>query len=54
MLDGAKFNIPLFDGRINFSVWRSTVEDLLVQQGIDEALEKSKPTTIDEGKWVAI
>ena len=54
MGDGAKFHIPLFDGKINFSVWMSSVEDLLVQQGIDNALEKSKPTTMDEGKWVAV
>ena len=25
-----------------------------MQQGIDDALEKSKPTTMDEGKWVAM
>ena len=54
MGDGAKFHILLFDGKMNFSVWRSTVEDLLVQQGIDDALEKSKPTTMDKGKWVAM
>ena len=54
MGDGAKFHIPLFDGKMNFSVWRSTVEDLLVQQGIDDALEKTKPTTMDEEKWVAM
>ena len=47
MGDGAKFHIPLFDGKMNFSVWRSNVEDLLVQQRIDDALEKSKPTTMD-------
>src|SRR5688572_26334069 len=54
MGDGAKFNVPLFDGRMNFAVWKSTVVDLLVQQGIDEALAKSKPTTMDEGKWMAM
>ena len=54
MGDGAKFHILFFDGKMNFSVWRSTVEDLLVQQGIDDALEKSKPTTMDEGKWMAM
>ena len=54
MGDGAKFHIPLFDGKMNFLVWRSTVEDLLVQQGIEDALEKSKPTTMDEGKRVTM
>ena len=23
MGDGAKFNVPLFDGRMNFAVWKS-------------------------------
>ena len=27
---------------------------MLVQQGIDDALEKSKQTTMDKGKWVAM
>ena len=54
MDDSVKFHIPLFDGKMNFLVWRSTVEYLLVQQGIDGALEKSKSTTMDEGKWVAM
>ena len=54
MGNGAKFRISLFDGKMNFSVWRSTVKDLLVQLSIHDALEKSKPTTMDEGKWVAM
>ena len=54
MGDAAKFQIPLFDGRMNFSVWRSTVEDLLVQQGIHNALEISKPTSMDKEKRVAM
>ena len=54
MGDAAKFQIPLFGGRMNFSVWRSTVEDLLVQQGIHNALEISKPTSMDKEKRVAM
>jgi len=54
MGDGTKFNIPLFDGKMNFAAWKSTVMDLLVQQGIDEALSKNKPSTMDEGKWMAM
>ena len=54
MGDGAKFHIPLFNRKMNFLVWRSTVEDLLVQQRIDDALEKSKPIKMDKRKWVAM
>ena len=49
-----KFHIRLFDGKMNFSVWKSFVEDLLVQQRIDDALERKKEISMDEGKWVAM
>jgi hypothetical protein len=53
MADSAhKFQIPLFDGKVNFMVWKSTIEDLLVQQKLDEALEEEKPTAINDAKWV--
>ena len=37
-----KFEISLFDGKTNFMIWQSTIQDLLVQQGIDLALLKYK------------
>ena len=50
MSDGGKFFIQLFDGKINFVIWKSSVEDYLVQQGIDDALLKERPYNIEEVK----
>ncbi len=50
MSEGGKFLIQLFDGKINFAIWKSSVEDYLVQQGIDDALLKERPIHIDEAK----
>ena len=52
MGDGAKYQIPLFDERMKFLVWRSTVEDLLVQRRIDDALERTE--RMNEGMRVAM
>jgi len=30
-----RFEIQLFDEKINFMIWQSTIQDLLVQQGLD-------------------
>ena len=38
MSDGTRFHILLFDGKMNISVWKSSMKDLLVQKGIDGAL----------------
>ena len=46
-----RFEIPLFDGKINFMIWQSTIQDLLVQQGLDQALEDERSTFINETKW---
>lgn len=46
-----KFEIPLFDGKMNFMVWKSTIEDMLVQQNLDVALEDEKPSNLDEAAW---
>lgn len=50
----SKFQIFLFDEKINFMVWKSTVEDLLVQQNLDEALEEEKPSGMNDAKWDSI
>ncbi|XP_031266256.1 uncharacterized protein LOC116124670 [Pistacia vera] len=47
----SKFEVPLFDGKINFMLWRSTIQDLLVQQGLDQALEESKPEKMSDKEW---
>ena len=54
MGDLTKFRIPFFHGKMIFLVWRSYVEDLLVQQEIDDALERTRTTSVEEGKWVAM
>jgi len=43
-----RFEIPLFDRKINFMIWQSTIQDLLVQQGLDQALEDERPASINE------
>ena len=42
-----KFEIPLFDRKTNFTLWQSTIEDVLVSQGRDLALEDEKIPTMD-------
>ena len=48
------FEIPLLDGKINFMFWQSTIQDLLVQQGLDQALEDEKPDSMSEREWSKI
>ena len=48
-----KFEIPLFDGKINFMVWKSTIEDWLVQQNLDMALEEKKPDNLNVTAWAS-
>ncbi|GJS25872.1 hypothetical protein Tco_0486492 [Tanacetum coccineum] len=36
--DMSKFSIPMFDGKMDFTMWKMTIEDVLVQQGIDEVV----------------
>lgn len=50
----SRFEIPLFDGKINFMIWQCTIQDLLVQNGLDQALEKEKPATMKEEEWTKI
>ena len=48
---GGKFEIELFNGRNNFSLWQSTVKDLLIQRGLYATLEDKKPTDVENTKW---
>ena len=34
--------------KINFMIWQNTIQDLLVQQGLDQALEDERPVSINE------
>ena len=49
-----RFEIPLFDGKINFLIWHSTIQDLLVQQSLDQALEAERLTSINATEWTKI
>ena len=35
-------------------IWQSSIQDLLVQQGLDQALEDERPASINETKWTKI
>ena len=45
------FEISLFDGKSNFMLWQSTIQDLLMQQGLDLALEENKPNEMSDRDW---
>nr|KYP36341.1 Retrovirus-related Pol polyprotein from transposon TNT 1-94 [Cajanus cajan]KYP52429.1 Retrovirus-related Pol polyprotein from transposon TNT 1-94 [Cajanus cajan] len=49
-----KLDVPLFDGRIDFSLWQCTIQDYLVQQGLDCALEEEKPCEMKDSEWSTI
>lgn len=47
----SKFDVEKFDGRNNFSLWQSTVKDILVQQGLIKPLVGRKPETMSNDDW---
>ncbi|GJZ90445.1 retrovirus-related pol polyprotein from transposon TNT 1-94 [Tanacetum coccineum] len=49
--DMSKFSILMFDGKMDFTVWKMTIKDVLVQQGIDEALEEKQPIEMKDDVW---
>ncbi|VFQ74456.1 unnamed protein product [Cuscuta campestris] len=49
-----KFEVPLFDGRTDFMLWQCTIQDYLVQQGLDLALQDEKPSDMKESEWSTI
>ncbi|VFQ64552.1 unnamed protein product [Cuscuta campestris] len=49
-----KFEVPLFDGRADFMLWQCTIQDYLVQQGLELALQDEKPSDMKESKWSTI
>ena len=47
-----KMKINKFDGKSNFSLWQARVKDVLIQQGlIDALLCEEKPTTMKVRDW---
>ncbi|GJY60778.1 hypothetical protein Tco_0461435 [Tanacetum coccineum] len=49
--DTSKFLIMIFDGKMDFRMWKMIIEDVLVQQGIDEALEEKQPAKMKGDVW---
>lgn len=47
MSEATRFHIPFFSGKMKISGWNSSVEFLVVQQGIDDGLEKTKPASLE-------
>ena len=44
--------ISRFDGKSNFSLWQARVKDVLIQQGLVEALIcQERPGTMEEETW---
>ena len=48
-----KFEVEKFNGKNNFEVWMLKMWDLLVQQGLQKALDDKKniPLTMTNGEW---
>jgi hypothetical protein len=51
MMTGSKFEVERFDGKNNFNIWKSTVEDILVQQGLYKALQGKRPEGMKDADW---
>lgn len=47
---GGKFEMELFNGKNNFSLWQSMIKDILIQQGLHETLEDTMPDGLNT-KW---
>ena len=56
MASAIKFEVPLFDGKSTFTIWQCIIKDLLVQQGLNAALEeeKSAQPEMKDSKWKSI
>ena len=48
-----KFEIEKFNGKNNFELWKLKTRDLLVQQGLQRALDekRKRPLTMTYDKW---
>ncbi|GKV36238.1 hypothetical protein SLEP1_g44387 [Rubroshorea leprosula] len=52
--EAMKYSIELFDGKNDFALWQSTVKDVLTCQGLDAALEETKPAKMKDSDWSTI
>ncbi|GJX81498.1 retrovirus-related pol polyprotein from transposon TNT 1-94 [Tanacetum coccineum] len=54
VLTNARLAVEVFDGTSHFGMWQSKVLDALFQQGLDIAVEESKPEDVEERNWLTI
>ncbi|PWA63044.1 Retrovirus-related Pol polyprotein from transposon TNT 1-94 [Artemisia annua] len=54
VLTNARLAVEVFDGTGHFGMWKSEVLDALFQQGLDIAIEESKPENVEERNWLTI
>ncbi|PWA81471.1 Retrovirus-related Pol polyprotein from transposon TNT 1-94 [Artemisia annua] len=54
VLTNARLAVEVFDGTGHFGMWQSEVLDTLFQQGLDIAIEESKPEDVEERNWLTI
>ncbi|GJX27363.1 transposable element [Tanacetum coccineum] len=54
VLTNARLTVEVFDGTDHFGMWKSEVLDALFQQGLDIAVEESKPEDVEERNWLTI
>ena len=47
-LKSLRMDAPKYGGKTNFTIWQLTVKDVLIQQGLDDALEKTKPKEMSD------
>ena len=52
-MSSTKSEIEKFNGKNNFELWKLKMRDLLVQQGLQRALDgkRKKPLTITDDEW---
>ena len=53
-LKSLRIDAPKYDGKTDFTMWQLTVKDVLIQQGLDDALEKTKPKEMRDADWAKI
>ncbi|PWA70867.1 Retrovirus-related Pol polyprotein from transposon TNT 1-94 [Artemisia annua] len=54
VLTNVRLAVEVFDGTGHFGMWQSEVLDALFQQGLDIAIEESKPEDVEERNWLTI
>lgn len=48
----SRYDVEKFDGKNNFSMWQVEVKDILVKDGLSEALE-GKPQGMKDNEWIS-